>query len=398
MDRIVEYRINDEDCGKQIVKFLREKGFSRNILIGMKEDAGAILLNGERAGGRAALRTGDMLRIRVADPRPENRDSSPETRESSPEIRSASSESRNPSHAIRTLVIRNSSPEIKKHSLEIRIPSHAIENTFPEIKSSSPVIRIPSPEIREPSPETRSTSSEIKEPSLSIGTPSPAYRLPSPSILYEDQDLIILNKPAGTPVHPSAGNHGNTLADIMEKYFSAQNLYCPFRCINRLDRDTSGALILAKNPLSAAILSAQMKQRKIRRTYLAIVSGRTPEKGTIDAPIAREPGSALKRCVDFVNGETAVTHYERLAERDGFSLLEIHLETGRTHQIRVHMGYLGYPLPGDFLYCTDYTRFARQPLHSLQLEFAHPLTGEPLRFLAPVPRDMAETFNGFSRK
>ena len=309
MDRIVEYRINDEDCGKQIVKFLREKGFSRNILISMKEDTGAILLNGERAGGRAELRVGDVLHIRVADPRPENRDSSPE-----------------------------------------------------------------------------------------IKSPPPAYRIPSPSILYEDKDLIILNKPAGTPVHPSAGNHGNTLADIMEAYFSAQNLYCPFRCINRLDRDTSGALILAKNPLSAAILSAQMKQRKIRRTYLAIVSGRTPEKGTINAPIAREPGSALKRCVDFINGETAVTYYERLAERDGFSLLEIHLETGRTHQIRVHMGYLGHPLPGDFLYCPDYTRFARQPLHSLQLEFTHPLTGEPLRFLAPVPRDMAETFSGFSRK
>ena len=309
MDRIVEYRISDEDCGKQIVKFLRGKGFSRNILISMKEDAGAILLNGERAGGRAELRNGDVLRIRVADPRPENRDSSPKNQ-----------------------------------------------------------------------------------------NPPPTYRIPSPSILYEDQDLIILNKPAGTPVHPSAGNHGNTLADIMAKYFSAQNLYCPFRCINRLDRDTSGALILAKNPLSAAILSAQMKQRKIRRTYLAIVSGRTPEKGTIDAPIAREPGSALKRRVDFVSGETAVTHYERLAERDGFSLLEIHLETGRTHQIRVHMGYLGYPLPGDFLYCPDYTRFARQPLHSLQLEFIHPLTGEPLRFLAPVPRDMAETFSGFSRK
>ena len=337
MDRIVEYRISDEDCGKQIVNFLREKGFSRNILISMKEDAGAILLNGERAGGRAELRTGDVLRIRVADPRPENRDSSPGSR------------------------------------------------------NLSPIIKTPSPKIKR-------TSSEIKIPSLAIGTPSPAYRIPSPSILYEDEDLIILNKPAGTPVHPSAGNHGNTLADIMERYFSAQNLYCPFRCINRLDRDTSGALILAKNPLSAAILSARMKQRKIRRTYLAIVSGRTPEKGTIDAPIAREPGSALKRCVDFDSGETAVTHYERLAMRDNFSLLEIHLETGRTHQIRVHMRYLGYPLPGDFLYCPDYTRFARQPLHSLQLEFTHPLTGEPLRFLAPVPRDMAKTFSGFSRK
>ena len=194
------------------------------------------------------------------------------------------------------------------------------------------------------------------------------------------------------PVHPSAGNHGNTLANAAAAWFLQKGENCPFRCINRLDRDTSGALILAKNPLSASVLSSQMKTRQIRRTYLAVVKGIPPLQGNIAAPIGRTPDSLIERRIDFAGGESAVTHFERLAVKNGHSLLEIHLETGRTHQIRVHMGYLGYPLPADYLYCPDYSRFSRQPLHSFQLDFRHPLTGEALCITAPVPEDICRAF------
>ena len=212
------------------------------------------------------------------------------------------------------------------------------------------------------------------------------------NILYEDEDILVLNKPADMPVHPSIGNYTNTLANAAAFYFQERGEFCPFRCINRLDRDTSGALVLAKNALSAAILSAQMRNREIRRTYLAVVRGVTPPSGTISAPIGRVSDSVIQRQVDPEDGETAVTHYERLAVRNDHSLLEIHLETGRTHQIRVHMGYIGHPLPADYLYCPVYDHFKRQPLHSYQLNFRHPLTGKDLCFTAPVPHDMTRGF------
>ena len=212
------------------------------------------------------------------------------------------------------------------------------------------------------------------------------------NILYEDEDILVLNKPADMPVHPSIGNYTNTLANAAAFYFQERGEFCPFRCINRLDRDTSGALVLAKNALSAAILSAQMRNREIRRTYLAVVRGVTPPSGTISAPIGRVSDSVIQRQVDPEHGEAAVTHYERLAVRNDHSLLEIHLETGRTHQIRVHMGYIGHPLPADYLYCPVYDHFKRQPLHSYQLNFRHPLTNDALCFTAPVPHDMVLGF------
>ena len=215
----------------------------------------------------------------------------------------------------------------------------------------------------------------------------------------------------------SIGNYDNTLANGVAWYFKEKGQAFVYRCINRLDRDTTGALILAKNPYSAAVLSAQMKQRQIRRTYLAIVQGITPEWGTIDAPIGRAEDSTIERQVDFTNGERAVTHYERLDAYDScdghtfsrlsahdirkasaatvitYSLIELHLETGRTHQIRVHMKHIGHPLPGDFLYNPDYRIIHRQPLHSFQLEFAHPVTEENICITAPVSRDFANAFH-----
>ena len=212
------------------------------------------------------------------------------------------------------------------------------------------------------------------------------------SILYEDEDILVINKPADMPVHPSIGNYTNTLANGVAAYLDAKDEHSPFRCINRLDRDTSGALILAKNAFSAAVLSTQMRNRQIRRTYLAVVEGITPPNGTISAPISRVDDSVIERHVDFLRGEPAVTHYERLEVKNEHSLLEIHLETGRTHQIRVHMGYIGHPLPADYLYHPVYDCFNRQPLHSLQLEFRHPVTDKPMCLLAPVSEDMCNAF------
>lgn len=211
-------------------------------------------------------------------------------------------------------------------------------------------------------------------------------------ILYEDQDLLVVNKPAKMPVHPSQGNYENTLANAVAYYYEQKGEHFVYRCINRLDRDTTGALILAKNALSASLLSVQMKNRQIRRTYLALAQGCIPESGTITAPIARSGDSTIERIVDYEHGESAVTHYQRLDFQNGLSLAELHLETGRTHQIRVHMKQLGHPLPGDFLYNPDFRRILRQALHSYQIEFTHPITGKALLFTAPVPEDFCNAF------
>lgn len=221
----------------------------------------------------------------------------------------------------------------------------------------------------------------------------PSDLIPSPvkfTIVYEDEDILVVNKPADTPIHPSINNHENTLANGVLWYYRQKGIPFVYRCINRLDRDTSGLLIIAKNALSASILSSDLKQRQIYRTYLAIAEGRLATSGTIDTPIGRKPGSALERRVDFEAGEPAVTHYVPLSYREdlNLTLLSLQLETGRTHQIRVHMGYLGHPLIGDYLYHPRRDFIGRQALHSWKLEFLHPITKEPLNFQAPLPTDM----------
>ena len=207
------------------------------------------------------------------------------------------------------------------------------------------------------------------------------------SILYEDEDILVINKPADMPVHPSIGNYTNTLANGVAAYLDAKDEHSPFRCINRLDRDTSGALILAKNAFSAAVLSTQMRNRQIRRTYLAVVEGITPPNGTIFAPISRVDDSVIERHVDFLRGEPAVTHYERLEVKNEHSLLEIHLETGRTHQIRVHMASIGHPLAGDAVYGPKncIRSLNGQCLHAKELGFVHPATGEWMQFDSSLP-------------
>ena len=212
------------------------------------------------------------------------------------------------------------------------------------------------------------------------------------SIVYEDEDLMVIDKPAGMPIHPSMNNYDNSLANALAWYFSRQQTPFVFRCINRLDRDTSGLTIIAKHYVSAGILSSMVARKNedgITREYLAIVRGNViPPSGTINAPLSRREGSVLERMVDFEHGEHAVTHYHVVSEKNGHSLVSLQLETGRTHQIRVHMKYLGYPLIGDYLYNPDNEWITRQALHSYRLCFRHPITGKQMEFTAPLPADM----------
>ena len=207
-------------------------------------------------------------------------------------------------------------------------------------------------------------------------------------IVYEDEDILIINKPADMPIHPSQGNYDNTLANAVAYYYQQKGESFTYRCINRLDRDTTGLLIVAKHMYSASLLSEMVAKREIHREYLALATGEVPKSGTIVASIGRVDGSTIERHVDEAHGDYACTHYKRLIYNNGYSLVSLKLETGRTHQIRVHMKHIGHPLPGDFLYNPDYSVIKRQALHSHRLVFKHPITGESLEFVADLPMDM----------
>lgn len=217
----------------------------------------------------------------------------------------------------------------------------------------------------------------------------PSTKLPL-DIIYEDEDLLVLNKPAGMPIHPSLNNYTNSMANALAYYFQSQGKPFIFRCCNRLDRDTSGLTIVSKHLVSGSILSDMTKYREVHREYLAIARGSvTPSEGTIQAPLGRKEGTIIERTVDWEHGEDAVTHYKVVKEANGHSLVSLRLETGRTHQIRIHMKYLGYPLIGDYLYNPDMEYMTRQALHSHHMEFTHPITGEHMSFTASLPEDMA---------
>lgn len=212
-------------------------------------------------------------------------------------------------------------------------------------------------------------------------------------IVYEDEDIILINKPFDMPIHPSLNNYDNSLANALSYYFQNESTPFIYRCLNRLDRDTSGLTLVAKNPLSGAVLSRDMKYRKISRTYTAIVSGKLDENnGTIDKPIGRKMQSCIERCIDYKNGEKAVTHFQviKYYPASDLSLVKLNLETGRTHQIRVHMKSIGHPLIGDFLYYPEgMDIIKRQALHAGELAFIHPITREEMHFTLPLPPDMS---------
>lgn len=232
----------------------------------------------------------------------------------------------------------------------------------------------------------------IQEPESSPNIPPVKLSL---DIVYEDEDIVVVNKPAGMPVHPSLNNYENSLANGLMYYYQEQGKPFIFRCTNRLDRDTSGLTVVAKHMVSSSILSSMGMRHEITREYLAIVRGAlNPSEGTIDAPIGRTGSSLIERKIDFENGERAVTHYRVVEEQNGHSLVSLILETGRTHQIRVHMKYIGHPLVGDYLYNPDMEYIDRQALHSHRLSFTHPVTGEKMEFTAPLPTDMRKILSG----
>ncbi len=213
------------------------------------------------------------------------------------------------------------------------------------------------------------------------------------SIIYEDHDIIIINKPRGMVVHPAPGNEDGTLVNALLfhcKDLSGINGEIRPGIVHRLDKDTSGVMMAAKNDLAHIGLAKQVKAHSAKRTYYALVQGNIEEsKGTIKAPIGRHPKDRLKMAVVFENSKEAVTHFTVLERYGKQTLVECLLETGRTHQIRVHMAYIGHPLVNDPLYGYKKMDFPiqGQALHSRTLDVKHPITEEPMHFEAPLPDD-----------
>ena len=211
-------------------------------------------------------------------------------------------------------------------------------------------------------------------------------------ILYEDQDVLIVNKPKGMVVHPAAGHYTDTLVNAIMYHckgnLSGINGILRPGIVHRIDMDTTGALVICKNDLSHQCLSEQLKEHSITRRYRAIVHGELKEmEGTVDAPIGRDPNNRKKMCINSANGKRAVTHFKVLKQLKGYTYIECQLETGRTHQIRVHMTSIGHPLIGDEVYGNRSCKFKLQgqTLHAMILGFVHPSTKEYVEFEAPLP-------------
>ena len=209
----------------------------------------------------------------------------------------------------------------------------------------------------------------------------------APDIVYEDEDLLVLNKPAGVAMHPKADDAAApSLAAMLTGYLGEGSVP---HFVSRLDKGTSGLLIAAKSGYVHDRLRRALHSSELRREYRAVAVGQvTPPRGVIDAPIGRADGSIIRRCVRE-DGLVSRTEYEVLQTTERFTLLRLRPETGRTHQLRVHMAYLGHPLAGDWLYGTeDKNLIARPALHSYELWFTQPITGQELHFTAPIPQDM----------
>lgn len=207
-------------------------------------------------------------------------------------------------------------------------------------------------------------------------------------IIFEDDALLIINKPTGFPIHPSMLHFEDSLSNGVKYYFDSIGLKKKIRPVNRLDKDTSGIVIFAKNEYVQECLVRQMKRNEFVKEYIAICEGVLPEDtGIVNAAIARKENSIIERCVKE-SGDTAITHYDVLKTNDELSVVHLILETGRTHQIRVHMAHIGNPIIGDTLYGNKSNLINRQALHSYKVSFTHPVTHEKMELIAPLFEDM----------
>ncbi len=222
------------------------------------------------------------------------------------------------------------------------------------------------------------------------------------SILYEDEGYLVIDKPSGIPVHPSCDHYTDSLSNRVRSYFDQIRLKKKIRPVNRLDKDTSGLVIFAKNEYIQECLVKQMQSKDFVKKYIAIVNGQLENKqGTINAPISRKENSIIERCVNQ-NGDISITHYQVLKQEqveelfqsksptktNNFDIVECTLETGRTHQIRIHMAHIGHPLLGDTLYGTPSPLIARQALHCYKMRFIHPITNQEVIYKSKLHKDM----------
>ena len=218
-------------------------------------------------------------------------------------------------------------------------------------------------------------------------------------IIYEDEWFLVLNKPAGIAIHPSILHYEDSLSSGVKYYFDQIGLKKKIRPVNRLDFNTSGVVIFAKCEYIQECFSKQMQEGLFKKNYICLAEGIFDKKiGTINLPIARKPGSIIERCIDS-NGQISVTHYKVLEENvsEGISLVNCSLETGRTHQIRVHMKAIGHPLIGDTLYGFSSNLINRQALHSFQISCIHPVTKKNCNFKAEIPEDIKNIIKALSK-
>ncbi|MCI8410976.1 MAG: RluA family pseudouridine synthase [Clostridia bacterium] len=208
-------------------------------------------------------------------------------------------------------------------------------------------------------------------------------------IIYEDEWLLVVNKPAGIAIHPSQLHYDNSLSNGIKYYFDLIELKKKIRPVNRLDFNTSGLVIFAKCEYIQEAFSKQMQNNIFKKEYLCIAEKPFEDKnGTINLPIARKEGSIIERCIDYDKGQKSVTHYEVIDEFENYSLVKCKLETGRTHQIRVHLSNIGHPLLGDTLYGNSSNLITRQALHSFRIILIHPISKKQLCFKSNLPNDM----------
>lgn len=215
-------------------------------------------------------------------------------------------------------------------------------------------------------------------------------------VLYEDAHIIVMNKPPHMPTHPSHNHHDDTLANALAYLYAQRGVPFVFRPMGRLDRNTSGIVLAAKDKLASGMLTSAIKNGEVRKTYLAIVTGELPVDGavhTIDCGIRRQSDSVIMRitCPESTDpGEASITDYEVLDARDGLSLVRVRPRTGRTHQIRVHFAHIGHPLLGDDLYGHEDARIDRHALHAQSLEFPIPFSDQRTYLYAPIAADMQQ--------